>query len=156
MALFYCLKQSIFNFDIKKTKDSSLAKPLSWTIIENKQKNRTNLKTQLFEVRHMSRPTSFYLGLPNSVPKPSFSNVCGLHLRWTFVCDNPLSPTFTYSGSLYSRSQGYEILGPTVTNVCVIFKLKLASSEQQKVYSLAPHPCGFLLYIGDHLKANIL
>jgi hypothetical protein len=38
-------------------------------------KRETDLKTQLLEVRHMSRPTFFYLGLLNSVANPTFLNV---------------------------------------------------------------------------------
>ena len=43
-------------------------------------KRRTNLETKLLELRHMSRPKFFYLGLPNSNLKPTFLNVCGLHM----------------------------------------------------------------------------
>ena len=41
-------------------------------------KKKTNLETQLLKFRHMSRPIFFYLGLPNSILKPMFVNVCGL------------------------------------------------------------------------------
>ena len=41
-------------------------------------KRGTNLETQLLEVRHKTRLKFFYLGLPNSVLKHAFSNVCGL------------------------------------------------------------------------------
>ena len=42
------------------------------------KKKGTNLETKLLEVRHMSRPKFFYLGLPNSLLKLVFLNVCGL------------------------------------------------------------------------------
>ena len=41
-------------------------------------KRGTDLKTRLLKARHMSRPTFFYLGFPNSILKPAFSNACGL------------------------------------------------------------------------------
>jgi hypothetical protein len=36
--------------------------------------------TKIPEVKHTSSPKFFYLGLPNSVLKSAFSNVCGLPL----------------------------------------------------------------------------
>ena len=50
-----------------------------------KIKRRTNLETQLLEVRHMSRLELFYHGLPNSVSEPAFWNVCGLPLKLSLV-----------------------------------------------------------------------
>ena len=47
-------------------------------ILCNKQ--GTNPETKLLEIKHMSRPIFFYLGLPNSVLKPVISNVFGLPL----------------------------------------------------------------------------
>ena len=44
-------------------------------------KRGTTIETKLLEVRHMSRPRFFYIGLPNSVLKPVFLNVYGLHMR---------------------------------------------------------------------------
>jgi hypothetical protein len=41
-------------------------------------KRGTNLETNLLEVRHMSRPKFFYLGLPTSTSKPTISDMCGL------------------------------------------------------------------------------
>ena len=48
------------------------------TIFSNK--SGTNLETKLLKVRHMSRSKFFYLGLPNAISKPMFSNVCGIHM----------------------------------------------------------------------------
>ena len=41
-------------------------------------KRGTNLETKNLEVRHMLSPEVFHLGLPISISKPTFSNVCGL------------------------------------------------------------------------------
>ena len=43
-------------------------------------KRGTNLQTKHREVRHMSRPRFFYMGLLYSNSKPAFLNVCGLHI----------------------------------------------------------------------------
>ena len=40
-------------------------------------KKRDQRETKLHEVRHMSRPKFFYLGLPDSMSKLAFPNVCG-------------------------------------------------------------------------------
>ena len=40
----------------------------------------TNLETKLLEVRHISKLKCFYFGLPNSVSRPAYLNVCGLSL----------------------------------------------------------------------------
>jgi hypothetical protein len=40
-------------------------------------KRGTNLEIKLLKVRHMSRPNFSYIGLPNSVLKHAFLNVCG-------------------------------------------------------------------------------
>ena len=60
----------------KPCKTVVLDRSWKWIVLPNKR--GTNLETQLLEVWHMSRPTFFYLGLPNSIPKPTFTNVCGL------------------------------------------------------------------------------
>jgi hypothetical protein len=51
---------------------------------KRKRKRKRNLETKLLEVRHMSRPNFFYIGLPNSIPKPIFSYMCSfpLHMNW--------------------------------------------------------------------------
>ena len=45
------------------------------------RKRGTNLKTHLLEFKHMLRLKVFYLGLPNSVLKPVFSNMHALHIK---------------------------------------------------------------------------
>jgi hypothetical protein len=46
------------------------------TNVYTPSKKGFNLETELVEVRHMSRPKSFYVGSPNSVSKPlSFERV---------------------------------------------------------------------------------
>ena len=64
---------------LKPCKPTILNRNCRRTFMANKR--GTNLETKLLEVRHMSRRRFFYLGLPNSILKPMFSNVCGLHMR---------------------------------------------------------------------------
>ena len=45
-------------------------------------RGESGLETKRLRVRHMSRPKFFYLGLPNSVLKPMFFSICGLHIAY--------------------------------------------------------------------------
>ena len=56
-------------------------------------KRGTDLETKLLGIRYMCRWKFFYLGLPNSVLNPTFSNVCGLHMGH----DQPQSYNLTQS-----------------------------------------------------------
>ena len=62
---------------------SVLDRSWKWTVLTRKR--GTNLETKLLEVKHISSPKVIYLGLPNSVLKLTFSNVCGLPFRITKV-----------------------------------------------------------------------
>ena len=53
---------------------------MSWKHTVLTTKRGTILKAELFEVKHMSRPTLVYLGVPNFDMKPTFLNVCALQL----------------------------------------------------------------------------
>ena len=48
-------------------------------VITNKR--GTKIETKFLEARHVSRPKFSYLGLPDSILNPTFSNACGLHMR---------------------------------------------------------------------------
>ena len=51
-------------------------------------KRGTNLEIKLLKVRHMSRPNFSYIGLPNSVLKHAFLNVCGpLYESYIVECE---------------------------------------------------------------------
>ena len=73
-------KNHLFSIMIQNVFSQGLKPPIflieGGNVLTNKK--GTNLETQLFEVKHMSRSNFFYLGLPHSVPKPAFSNMCGL------------------------------------------------------------------------------
>ena len=45
------------------------------------QKRGTKRETKAPQMKHMSRPKLFYLGLPNFVAKLVLSNVCGLPFK---------------------------------------------------------------------------
>lgn len=50
----------------------------SWNWMVLTKEGGTNLETKLLKVRHSSRPNFYYLGLPTSSLKPTFSDTCGL------------------------------------------------------------------------------
>ena len=64
-----------------------LGSELKMTILPNKTK--PTLKPSFPKIKHMSRLKFFYLGLPNVVSKPTFSNMCGLpppeNSRWPIL-----------------------------------------------------------------------
>ena len=89
---FFWLEMSIstqiINIGFKLYKPIALDRVERWTILPPQKRDQA--WTKLSKVRHMSKLKFFYLGLLNSVSKPTFSNVYGLHISpmytWTFLC----------------------------------------------------------------------